>query len=113
MTSLRNKVQLIGHVGNTPEIKSLANGNSKASIRLATKETYKNNKGEKVTETQWHSLVVWGKQTEFVEKYIKKGLEIGIDGKLNHRSYEDKDGTTKYITEVVVNDILLFDKKKD
>jgi single-strand DNA-binding protein len=113
MTQLRNKVVLIGNVGKTPDIKNFENGKAKASFSMATNENYKSNKGEKVTDTQWHQVVVWGKQVDIVEKYVHKGSEIAIEGRLNHRSYEDKDGTTRYITEIVANEILLLDKKKD
>jgi single-strand DNA-binding protein len=113
MTQLRNKVQLIGNVGKTPDIKNFESGKAKASFSIATKESYKSNKGEKVYDTQWHQVVVWGKQAEIVEKYVHKGSEIAIEGRLSHRSYEDKDGTTKFITEIIASDILLLDKKKD
>ena len=110
MNNLRNKVQLIGHVGNAPEIVNLESGKKLAKFSIATNETYKNNKGEKVTDTQWHNVVAWGKTAELVENYVPKGKEIGIEGKLTSRSYEDKDGIKKYITEVVCNELLLLGK---
>lgn len=108
MNALRNKVQLIGHVGNDPEIKNFETGKKLANLTLATNETYKNDKGEKVEETQWHKVVAWGRQAEVIEKYVAKGKEIVVEGKLVHRTYDDKNGEKRYVTEVVVNDLLLL-----
>lgn len=108
MSTLRNKVQLIGNVGQEPTITDLESGKKVAKISLATNESYKNNSGEKVTDTQWHNLVAWGKTAEIVEKYVSKGKEIAIDGKLTSRSYDDKEGNKRYVTEVVVSEILLL-----
>lgn len=108
MNALRNKVQLIGHVGNDPEVKNFETGKKLANLTLATNEIYKNDKGEKVEETQWHKVVAWGKSAEIIEKYVAKGKEIAIEGKLVHRSYDDKNGEKRYVTEVVVNDLLLL-----
>jgi single-strand DNA-binding protein len=108
MNALRNKVQLIGRAGNDPEIKSIDNGKKFANINLATNDHYTNQKGEKVEETQWHRVVAWGKTANLIEKYVTKGKEIAIEGKLSTRSYDDKNGDKKFLTEVVINDILLF-----
>jgi len=110
MSTLRNTVQLIGHVGNEPEILNLESGKKLAKFSVATNESYKNAKGEKVTDTQWHNIVAWGKTAELVENYVPKGREVGIEGKLTSRSYEDKDGVKKYITEVVCHELLLLGK---
>lgn len=110
MNTLRNRVQLIGNLGNDPEIITLESGRKLAKLTIATNETYKNDKGEKVIDTQWHQLVAWGKSAEIVEKYVTKGKEIAIEGKLAHRSYEDKNGEKKYITEVVISELLLLGK---
>ena len=110
MSTLRNTVQLIGHVGNDPEILSLESGKKLAKFSIATNESYKNAKGEKITDTQWHNIVAWGKTAELVENYVPKGKEVGIEGKLTSRSYEDKDGVKKYITEVVCHELLLLGK---
>ena len=110
MNAMRNKVQLIGHVGNDPEIKNLEGGKKVANLTIATNESYKNEKGEKVEQTEWHKVVAWGKTAEIIEKYVTKGKEIAIEGKLTHRSYDDKNGEKRYITEVVVNDLLLLGK---
>jgi single-strand DNA-binding protein len=110
MKSLRNSVQLIGNIGKDPEVKSF-DKNKKASFSIATNETYKNQKGEKVEETQWHNVVVWGKLADVVEKYLKKGNEVAIEGKLVHRSYETASGEKRYITEINVNDLLMLGGK--
>ncbi|HMI06187.1 MAG TPA: single-stranded DNA-binding protein [Flavobacterium sp.] len=111
MNALKNKVQLIGHVGNDPEIKNFEGDRKLATLTLATNEIYRNDKGEKVEETQWHRVVAWGKTAEIIEKYVAKGKEIAIEGKLVHKSYDDKDGQKKYMTEVVVNELLLLGGK--
>jgi single-strand DNA-binding protein len=110
MNNLRNKVQLIGNLGDNPEITNLENGKKIAKFSLATNETYINNKGEKITQTQWHSLIAWNKTADIIEKYVFKGSEITIEGKLTNRSWEDKEGNKRYATEVLVNEILLMGK---
>lgn len=112
MSTLRNKVQLIGNLGNNPEIITLESGKKLAKMSIATNETYKNAKGEKVTDTQWHNVVAWNKTAEIIEKYLQKGSEVAVEGKLTSRSYEDKDGTKKYITEVVCNEMLMLGGKQ-
>ncbi|APG60952.1 single-stranded DNA-binding protein [Christiangramia salexigens] len=112
MSTLRNTVQLIGHVGNDPEILNLESGKKLAKFSIATNESYKNAKGEKITDTQWHNIVAWGKTAELVENYVPKGKEVGIEGKLTSRSYEDKEGVKRYITEVVCNELLLLGGNK-
>lgn len=111
MNALRNKVQLIGHVGNDPEIKNFEGDRKLANLTLATNETYRNDQGEKVVETQWHKVVAWGKSAELIEKFVTKGKEIAVEGKLVHRSYDDKDGQKRYVTEVVINELLLLGGK--
>ena len=110
MNAMKNKVQLIGHVGQEPEIKTFGEGKKVANITLATNESYTNAKGEKVEDTQWHKVKAWGKVADIIEKYVTKGKEICVEGKLTHRSYDDKDGNKRYVTEVVVSDILLLGK---
>lgn len=112
MNALKNKVQLIGNLGNAPEIKNIENGNKLARFSIATHETYQNTKGEKVTETTWHNLVAWGKTADLVEKYLHKGTEVAIEGKLTNKSYNDKEGIKKYVTEVQVNELLVFGNKE-
>lgn len=111
MYALKNKVQLIGNLGNSPEIKTIENGKIMARFSLATSEIYKNVKGEKVKETQWHNIVAWGQVAEIVKKYLDKGKEVAIEGKLVNRNYVDKTGVKKYITEIHANEVLLFGTK--
>lgn len=113
MYSLRNKVQLIGNLGKQPEIKTTDSGKKLAKFSVATNEIYTNVKGEKVKETQWHNLVAWGKLADVAEKYLEKGSEIAIDGKLISRDYTDKEGNKRYITEVQVNELLLLGGKNN
>ena len=111
MNALRNKVQLIGHVGQEPEIKTFEGGKKLANITLATNESYTNAKGEKVEQTEWHRLTAWGKTADLIESYVIKGKEIAIEGKIVYRSYDDKDGQKRYITEIRVEEILLLGTK--
>jgi single-strand DNA-binding protein len=111
MNALKNKVQLIGNLGNAPEIKNTEKGRKLAKFSIATNETYYNAKGEKVVETQWHSLIAWGKIADTVEKYLSKGSEVAIEGKLMNNNFTDKDGNKKYYTEVQVHELLLIGGK--
>lgn len=110
MNTLRNKVQLIGNLGNDPEIIQLETGKTVAKFNIATNETYTNKNGEKVTDTQWHNVVAWGKTAQIIEKYVTKGKEVAIEGKLTSRSYDDKEGNKRYITEIVCNELLMLGK---
>jgi single-strand DNA-binding protein len=112
MYALKNKVQLIGNLGNAPEIKNTENGKKLARFSIATDEKYINAQGEKVTETTWHNLVAWDKIAEIAEKYLKKGSEVVIEGKLINRSYNDKEGNKKFISEVQVNELLMLGSKE-
>jgi single-strand DNA-binding protein len=112
MYALKNKVQLIGNLGNNPEIRTIEGGKKLARFSVATSETYRNAKGEKVTETQWHTLVAWGKVAEIAEQFLSKGSEVAIEGKLINRNYTDKDGVKRYVTEVQVNEVLMLGEKK-
>lgn len=111
MNAIKNKVQLIGHLGQEPEIKAVGDGKKMAVLSVATNETYKNTKGERVTDTQWHHVVAWGKLAEIAEKYLAKGLEVAIEGKLVNRTYTDKQGVKRYSTEVQANELLILSKK--
>lgn len=111
MKSLRNSVTLIGHLGKDPEVKNFANS-KKASFSIATNDTYKNQKGEKIQDTQWHNVVTWGKLAGVAEKYLRKGQEVVVEGKLVHRVYETTAGEKKYTTEVNVNDLVMLGKKQ-
>jgi single-strand DNA-binding protein len=110
MKSLRNSVQLIGWLGKDPEVKQY-NDRKKASFSIATTDIYKNQKGEKVEDTQWHNVVIWGKLAGIAEKYLKKGTEVCIEGKLVHRVFE-ANGEKKYFTEISVNDLVMLGGKK-
>jgi single-strand DNA-binding protein len=110
MNTLRNKVQLIGNLGNDPQIHIFENGNKKATLSLATNESYTNKEGEKVENTQWHNVVFFGKTADIAEKFLTKGTEIAIEGKLNTRSYE-KEGEKRYVTEIIGNEMLMLGKK--
>jgi single-strand DNA-binding protein len=110
MYSLKNKVQLIGNLGNAPEIKNTESGKKLAKFSVATSETYRNAQGDKVKETQWHNLIAWGKVADIIEKYLKKGSEVAIEGKLVTRNYTDKEGVKKYITEIQVDELLMLGK---
>lgn len=108
MKNLKNRVNLIGNLGMDPQVREIGNGRKMARFTLATSETYRNNKGEKVTETQWHNIVAWGNQATFAEKYFEKGQQVAVEGKLTHREYKDNKEEKRYITEVVVNEILIL-----
>ncbi|MEM6816579.1 MAG: single-stranded DNA-binding protein [Bacteroidota bacterium] len=110
MTNLKNSVQLIGRLGNEPEIRTFDSGKKMASFSLATNEIRYNTEGEKVTDTQWHNIVVWGKKVDIVENHLKKGSEIALEGRLINRTYE-KDGIKKYVTEINLNELLMMGRK--
>lgn len=111
MYAVKNKVQLIGNLGQDPEVKSIGEDKKVAHLSVATNENYKNAKGEKVTETQWHNVVAWGKLADIAEKYLVKGTEVVIEGKLINRNYTDKQGVKRYATEVQANELLILTKK--
>ena len=111
MNSLRNQVQLIGHIGQDLDIKSFDSGMLLAKAPIATNEYYRNNKGEKIQETQWHNIVAWGKTAELMKQMVQKGDELAIKGKLVHRKYEDSTGQLRYISEVVVNEFIKLSAK--
>ena len=111
MNNLRNKVNLIGNLGANPDVKIFESGKKMVRLSLATSDNYKNASGEKVEETQWHNLVAWGKTADIAEKYLQKGSELAIEGKLSYRSYEDKNGEKKYITEIVINELVMLGKR--
>ncbi|MBA2328319.1 MAG: single-stranded DNA-binding protein [Bacteroidota bacterium] len=111
MYALKNKVQLIGNLGGNPDVKTMESGKKLARFSVATNESYRNAKGEKITETQWHNLVAWGKVAEIAEKFLAKGSEVAVEGKLINRSYTDKEGVKKYITEIQVSEVLMLGDK--
>lgn len=110
MNALRNKVQLIGRVGQDPEVTTLEGGNKVAKFSIATNEFYTSKTGEKVENTYWHRIVAWGKTADVIEKYVNKGKEIAVEGKLTTRNWEDKQGQKHFMTEIVCNELLLLSK---
>ena len=113
MKTLNNTVRLIGNLGFDPEVREIAKGRKVARISVATNESYTNAAGEKVTDTQWHTVVAWGQTAEMVERLLRKGSPVMLEGRLVHRSYEAKDGTKRYITEVVMNNFQLLPGKRE
>jgi len=113
MSTLRNRVQLIGHLGHDPEIKTLESGKKLARFTLATNENFKNAEGLKTEETTWHNIVAWNGSAEIASKYLAKGKEVCIDGRITYRTYTDKNGVQKGSTEIVVNEILLLGSMKE
>ncbi|MEO6692465.1 MAG: single-stranded DNA-binding protein [Saprospiraceae bacterium] len=111
MRNLRNSVQLIGHLGKAPEITSLEKGKKLARFTLATNEYFTTASGEKQTNTTWHNLVAWDAKAEYIEKNLNKGQEVLVQGRISTRSYEDKQGQTRYITEIIINDVLKMSKE--
>lgn len=108
---MRNKVTLIGHLGNKPEVKTFDGNIKMARVSIATNETYKNKKGEKVTDTTWHNVIAWGQLAELLGKYTDKGSEIAIEGKLVNKSYTDKEGIKRFSTEIQMNELVLLGGK--
>ena len=108
-----NKVILVGNLGKDPEVKYLDNGVAVANFSLATTENYKNKEGEKVSQTEWHNIVLWRGLAEVAEKYLKKGASVYIEGKIKTRKWEDKDGNTRYNTEILADNMTMLGGKKD
>jgi single-strand DNA-binding protein len=108
MYALKNKVQLIGHVGQKPQVRNFEGDKKMVRFSVATNETYRNAQGAKVTDTQWHTLVAFGKVADIAEKYLDKGSEVALEGKLVNRNYTDKEGIKRYVTEVQVSELLLL-----
>ncbi len=111
MNAIKNRVQLIGHLGSAPDVRETESGKKLAKFSLATNQSYSNVNGEKVRETTWHQLIAWGAIADIAEKYLNKGSEVAIEGRLINRSYTDKEGVKKYISEVQVNEMLLLGSK--
>ncbi len=113
MNTLKNKVHLVGNLGFDPEVREIAKGRKVARISVATNDSYRNASGERVTDTQWHTVVAWGQTAEMVERLLRKGSPVMLEGRLVHRSYEAKDGSKRYITEVVMNNFQLLPGQRD
>lgn len=112
MNALKNRVQLIGHIGQDPEIKTLESGKKVAHFTLATNENYKNGEGVKTEETTWHNIVAWNSTADFASKYLKKGREVCVEGRIAYRSYNDKNGQQKSVTEIIAGEILALGASK-
>jgi single-strand DNA-binding protein len=112
MSEKNNRVFLIGNLGADPEMKETTTGKKVAHMKLATNDTYQTNQGEKVTETQWHNLVAWGKLAEKAEEELQKGSEVSVEGKISYRSYVDKEGLKRYVTEITVLELSLIRQAK-
>ncbi len=111
MNTIRNKVTLIGNLGNNPEIKTFENNKKLVRLSLATHENYKNQKGEKVEETTWHNVFAWGPLADISERLLKKGSEVCVEGKLVNKSWTDKEGNKRYSTEVQIHELLILGGK--
>ncbi|NNF35038.1 MAG: single-stranded DNA-binding protein [Saprospiraceae bacterium] len=112
MNSIRNTVQLMGHLGKDLELLTFENGNSIVKGTLATNDYYINNKGEKIEDTQWHNIIAWGKLAQSMSQILRKGNEVTVKGKLTHRSYQDKTGVKRYVTEIVVSEFVKVTRKE-
>lgn len=108
MNKLNNNVRLMGNLGFDPEVREVAKGRKVARISVATNEVYVNAEGERVSDTQWHTVVAWGRMAEQVQRFLQKGSPIALEGRLVHRSYQSKDGLKRYITEIVLSDFKLI-----
>lgn len=108
-----NKVILVGNLGKDPEVRSIESGAKVASFSLATSETYKTKDGQKVEQTEWHNIVVWRGLADVAEKYLKKGSQIYLEGKIRTRSWDDKEGKKKYITEIIGDTFTMLGGKRD
>jgi single-strand DNA-binding protein len=113
MNTLKNRVQLIGNLGQDPETKTLENGKKVVRFTLATDDSYKNGEGQKIEETTWHNIIAWNGLGDIAAKYLKKGRQVAVEGRIVYRTYEDKKGVTKNITEIVLNDLMLLRSGKD
>lgn len=113
MNTLKNRVQLIGNLGQDPEIKTLESGKKVAHFTLATNDDYKNGDGQKVSETTWHNIVAWNGLADIAGKHLKKGGQVCVEGRIVYRSYEDKKGATKYITEIVLTELMMLKSPRE
>jgi single-strand DNA-binding protein len=111
MYALKNKVQLIGNLGNAPEVRTTETGKKLVRFSIATNETYRSSEGEKKTETQWHNIIAWGSLADIAEKYLIKGSEVALEGKLMSRNYTDREGNKKNFTEIQASELLMLGGK--
>lgn len=111
MNNLRNSVRLVGFIGKDPEVKTFDNGKKKVRLIVATQESFRNAQGEKQTHTQWHNVVAWGRQANIAEQYLTKGKQIAVAGRLIYKNYEDSTGKRQYITEILMNELVMLSNK--
>lgn len=111
MKTLNNSVQLIGVLGTDPQVKELSNGQKMARLLIATTDQYSNPKGDKTSRTYWHYVVAWGKMAEVAGKYLRKGSRLAVKGRLISTNYEDSQGNRRYVSQVVVNDLMMLDRR--
>jgi len=112
MSTLRNRVQLIGRVGKDPEIVDLENGKKMAKFSLATTENYVDKRGERIEMTNWHQVSFWNGSVPIIEKMVSKGIEIAVEGKLSSRSWEDMNGNRHYFTQIIGYNLILMGRKE-
>jgi len=108
-----NKVILVGNLGKDPEVRTLENGAKVANFTLATSETYKNKEGQRVTTTEWHNIVLWRGLADIAERFLRKGNQVYIEGKIKSRTWDDKDGNKRYITEILGDNLTMLGSKRD
>jgi single-strand DNA-binding protein len=113
MNSLKNRVMLIGNLGQDPDTKTTESGKKVTHFTLATDDGYKNSEGQKISETTWHNIVAWNGLADIADRFLKKGHQVVVEGRIVYRNYEDKKGATKYITEIVLNDLALLRNGKE
>jgi single-strand DNA-binding protein len=112
MTSLKNRVILIGHLGQNPETKNIDGGKKVTRFTMATDDSHKNSDGQRISEATWHNIVAWNGLADIADRFLKKGRQVAVEGRLTYRSYEDKKGVTKYITEIILDDLVLLGSGK-
>lgn len=113
MNNFRNRVTLIGNLGQDPEVKTTETGKKYTHFTLATHEGYRNSEGQRITETTWHNIVAWNGLAELAGKNLKKGKQVAVDGRLAYRTYDDKKGVTKYVTEIILSDLVFSPEGKE
>jgi single-strand DNA-binding protein len=113
MSSLKNRAILIGRLGRDPETKTIENGKKVTHFTLATDDSYKNAEGQKVSEATWHNITAWNGLADIADRFLKKGREVAVEGRIVYRSYEDKKGVMKYVTEIVLDDLVLLGSGKN
>ncbi|MCB9168757.1 MAG: single-stranded DNA-binding protein [Flavobacteriales bacterium] len=113
MNTLKNNVQLIGNLGNDPELRETTGGKKMVRMSVATNDSYRNQAGERIDDTQWHTVVAWGRQAERAMELLHKGSKVALQGKLVHRNFEGRDGQKRYVTEVVMNEFQVMTPKNE